>query len=144
MPTFVESYPAFAGFSSTGGIKHWGLGGYASILPRIKFGVTGQVFSPQSPTISYRQSDTANFSPACLYMSIAIQEAGRVIIITNSGQFDHAKSWQSTLSRGRQARFDWLNASHCIAFTLVNSLNSLLRKYFNRLNISPQIRFLSD
>ena len=39
---------------TTHGIKHWGLGGYASILPRIKFGVTGQESSPQSPTISYR------------------------------------------------------------------------------------------
>jgi hypothetical protein len=39
----------------TRGIKHWGLSGYSSILPRIKFGVTGQVSSPQSPTISYRQ-----------------------------------------------------------------------------------------
>ena len=34
----------------TRGIKHWGLGGYASILPRIKFVVTGQESSPQSPT----------------------------------------------------------------------------------------------
>lgn len=41
---------------TTHGIKHWGLGGYASILPRIKFGVTGQESSPQSPTISYRQT----------------------------------------------------------------------------------------
>lgn len=40
----------------TSGIKHWGLGGYASVLPRIKFGVTGQDSSPQSPTISYRQT----------------------------------------------------------------------------------------
>jgi hypothetical protein len=39
----------------TSGIKHWGLSGYSSILPRIKFGVTGQDNSPQSPTISYRQ-----------------------------------------------------------------------------------------
>ena len=39
----------------TSGIKHWGLSGYASVLPRIKFGVTGQVSSPQSPTISYRR-----------------------------------------------------------------------------------------
>lgn len=39
---------------TTRGIKHWGLSGYASILPRIKFGVTGQASSPQSPTISYR------------------------------------------------------------------------------------------
>jgi len=39
----------------TRGIKHWGLSGYSSILPRIKFGVTGQESSPQSPTISYRQ-----------------------------------------------------------------------------------------
>jgi hypothetical protein len=39
----------------TSGIKHWGLSGYASVLPRIKFGVTGQDSSPQSPTISYRQ-----------------------------------------------------------------------------------------
>ncbi len=39
----------------TSGIKHWGLSGYASVLPRIKFGVAGQVCSPQSPTISYRR-----------------------------------------------------------------------------------------
>ncbi len=39
----------------TSGIKHWVLSGYASILPRIKFGVTGQNSSPQSPTISYRR-----------------------------------------------------------------------------------------
>lgn len=39
----------------TSGIKHWGLSGYVNILSRIKFGVTGQVCSPQSPTISYRQ-----------------------------------------------------------------------------------------
>ncbi len=38
----------------TRGIKHWGLGGYLNFLPRIKFGVTGQESSPQSPTISYR------------------------------------------------------------------------------------------
>jgi len=38
----------------TRGIIHWGLSGYSSILPRIKFGVTGQESSPQSPTISYR------------------------------------------------------------------------------------------
>jgi hypothetical protein len=38
----------------TRGIKHWGLNGYSNILPRIKFGVTGQERSPQSPTISYR------------------------------------------------------------------------------------------
>jgi len=40
---------------ATHGIKHWGLSGYLIILPRIKFSVTGQVSSPQSPTISYRQ-----------------------------------------------------------------------------------------
>ena len=34
----------------TRGIKHWGLGGYLSVLPRIKFGVTGQESNPQSPT----------------------------------------------------------------------------------------------
>ena len=39
----------------TSGIKHWGLSGYASVLPRVKFGVTGQDSSPQSPTISYRR-----------------------------------------------------------------------------------------
>ena len=38
----------------TCGIKHWGLSDYSSVLPRIKFGVTGQESSPQSPTISYR------------------------------------------------------------------------------------------
>jgi len=34
----------------TSGIKHWGLGSYSSVLPRFKFGVTGQDSSPQSPT----------------------------------------------------------------------------------------------
>jgi hypothetical protein len=34
----------------TSGIKHWGLSGYANILPRIKFSVTRQESSPQSPT----------------------------------------------------------------------------------------------
>ncbi len=34
----------------TSRIKHWGLSGYASVLPRIKFSVTGQYSSPQSPT----------------------------------------------------------------------------------------------
>ena len=38
----------------TRGIKHWSLSGYSTVLPRIKFGVTGQGSSPQSPTISYR------------------------------------------------------------------------------------------
>ena len=32
-----------------------GFSGNSSILPRIKFGVTGQDSSPQSPTISYRR-----------------------------------------------------------------------------------------
>jgi len=41
----------------TSGIKHWGLSGYSSVLPRIKFGVTGQFSSPQSPTFH-----TANVS----------------------------------------------------------------------------------
>ena len=39
---------------TTRGIKHWGLSGYLNILPRIKFGVTRQESSPQSPTVSYR------------------------------------------------------------------------------------------
>jgi len=43
------------GQRTTRGIKHWGLSGYVSVLPRIKFGVTGQESSPQSPTISYRK-----------------------------------------------------------------------------------------
>jgi len=43
----------------TRGIKHWGLGGCSGFLQRIKFGVTGQECSPQSPTISYRH-------PLCL------------------------------------------------------------------------------
>ena len=34
----------------TRGIKHWGLGGYSSILPRSNFGVSGQGTSPQSLT----------------------------------------------------------------------------------------------
>jgi hypothetical protein len=44
------------GQRTTCGIKHWGLSGYANSLPRIKCGVTGQASSPQSPTISYRQT----------------------------------------------------------------------------------------
>ena len=48
---------------TTRGIKHWGLSGYANILPRIKFGLTGQESSPQSPTISYRQ-------PLCLTLNL--------------------------------------------------------------------------
>ncbi len=46
----------------TSGIKHWGLSGYSSVLPRIKFGVTGQVCSPQSPTISYRRPLSATLT----------------------------------------------------------------------------------
>lgn len=34
----------------TRGIKHYDLSGYASILPRIKFGLFGQESSPQSLT----------------------------------------------------------------------------------------------
>jgi hypothetical protein len=37
---------------TTSGIKHWGLSGYTSVLPRIKFGVAGQDSSPQSPTFN--------------------------------------------------------------------------------------------
>jgi len=33
----------------TRGIKHWGLDSYSNILPRIKFGVTGQRSSSQFP-----------------------------------------------------------------------------------------------
>jgi hypothetical protein len=43
------------GQRTTRGIKHWGLSGYASILPRFMFSVTGQESSPQSPTVSYRK-----------------------------------------------------------------------------------------
>jgi hypothetical protein len=56
----------------TRGIKHWGLSGYLSILPRIKFNVTGEVRSPQSPTISYRhplparlKKDTVTLKNVC-------------------------------------------------------------------------------
>ncbi len=41
--------------STTRGKKHWGLSGYSNILPRMKFGLSGQESSPQSPTISYRE-----------------------------------------------------------------------------------------
>jgi hypothetical protein len=37
---------------TTRGIKHWVLSGYSSVLPRIKFCVTGQDSSPQSPALS--------------------------------------------------------------------------------------------
>ena len=50
----------------TSGIKHWGLSGYISVLPRIKFGVTGQDSSPQSPTISYRRPLAAILRPTVL------------------------------------------------------------------------------
>ena len=62
--------------STTRGIKHWGLSGYSSILPRIKFGVTGQESSPQSPTISYRNPlclmlrDRANAHPQTTHLKI--------------------------------------------------------------------------
>ena len=39
---------------TTHGIKHCDLGDYVSILPFIKFCVTGQESSPQSLMISYR------------------------------------------------------------------------------------------
>ncbi len=34
----------------TSGIKHWGLSGYSSVLPRIKFRIGGQESRPQSLT----------------------------------------------------------------------------------------------
>jgi hypothetical protein len=44
----------------TGGIKHWRLSGYSSVLPRINFGLGGQESSPQSLTAyslnRYRQA----------------------------------------------------------------------------------------
>jgi len=47
----------------TRGIKHWGLSGYSGILPRIKFDVTGQESSPQSPTFhtTNRYCDTMSY-----------------------------------------------------------------------------------
>jgi len=59
----LDKLSACGGFSSTRGIKHWGLGGYVNILPRIKFSVTGQESSPQSPTISYRQPSACAKTP---------------------------------------------------------------------------------
>ena len=40
----------------TKAICNKGFNGNSSVLPRIKFGVTGQDSSPQSPTISYRKT----------------------------------------------------------------------------------------
>ena len=60
--------------NTTHGIKHWGLSGYSNFLPRIKFGVTGQVSSPQSPTISYRHPSD------CL-------KTHNQLLITNSDNF---------------------------------------------------------
>ncbi len=37
--------------------KHLGLSGYSIILPRIKFGVTRQESSPQSPTLPTSQKN---------------------------------------------------------------------------------------
>jgi len=48
-----------SGQRTTRGIKHWGLSGYASFLPRIKFGVTGQESSPQSLTAHSLDRQTA-------------------------------------------------------------------------------------
>ncbi len=64
----------------TRGIKHWGLGGYAIFLPRIKFGITGQESSPQSPTISYRhplnhiqrKADILNRCSATLFQNVHV------------------------------------------------------------------------
>jgi len=56
----------------TSGIKHWGLSCYSSVLPRIKFGVTGQDSSPQSPTIPYRRP-----LPVMLLDSATIKQTGR-------------------------------------------------------------------
>jgi hypothetical protein len=60
----------------TSGIKHWGLSGYSSVLPRIKFGVTGQVCSPQSPTISYRRP-LATMSSSWGFNSRGLGKAGK-------------------------------------------------------------------
>src|SRR5690554_6949289 len=63
----------------TRGIKHWGLSGYSSIQPRIKFGVTGQESSPQSPTISYRHPLSVIIS----IISCSINEKSLESIILN-------------------------------------------------------------
>jgi len=51
----------------TSGIKHWGLSGYTSVLPRIKFGVTRQDSSPHSPTFHtanrYKQAEEKKQRP---------------------------------------------------------------------------------
>jgi hypothetical protein len=57
------SFLLSAEYLTTRGIKHWGLSGYSNILPRIKFGVTGQESSPQSPTISYRHPSDCLITP---------------------------------------------------------------------------------
>jgi len=48
------------GQPTTCGIKHWGISGYANILPRINFCVTGQESSPQSAT--FNTADIGNHS----------------------------------------------------------------------------------
>jgi hypothetical protein len=48
---------------TTSCIKHWGLSGYLNILPRIKFGVTRQESSPQSPTVSCRNPSDCLITP---------------------------------------------------------------------------------
>ncbi|MBN2237187.1 MAG: hypothetical protein JW729_06480 [Bacteroidales bacterium] len=63
----------------TRGIKHWGLSGYVSVLSRIKFGVTRQVSSPQSPTISYRH-------PLCNIVGLQRKKHGLVDKSNNSNK----------------------------------------------------------
>ncbi len=58
----------------TRGIKHWGLGGYSIILPRIKFGVTGQVSNPQSPTVSYVCQEVVQRHKTVLHALIEMME----------------------------------------------------------------------
>ena len=65
----------------TRGIKHWGVSGYVSVLPRIKFGVTRQVSSPQTPTISYRQPLGASVKTDTTTIKLTdIETTGRNII----------------------------------------------------------------
>ncbi len=68
----------------THGIKHWGLSGYSNNLPRIKFGVTRQVSSPQFPTISYCNplSASAN-NPSLMPESISYEKPSQYYINSN-------------------------------------------------------------
>jgi len=66
----------------TCGIKHWDLSGYLSVLPHIKFGVTGQE-STRNPNDSYRHPLSA------IPLGLQITWLGLEPSVCPSGQTDN-------------------------------------------------------